>query len=383
MQRLFSVLFGISLVALAVLVLLAIPSQTPASGMARLLLPVLAPLTVAFFVLRHRAQARIGQGFMKPGTTALTKAQATSMRTVIINNMMTVKTSPNAKGTPRYLVATEISRLTAEWNSSGKAGTQTDAELNSLYLLQRYALDEGSDEQRKALLADVADPAPFLAMRSQVEAIQVGNLSDQQAFAAWKAAVGNTNMTHLLKDGWIPFLRSLPHPDPILWHGVATDFHEIEHGGRLEAAFWILEQPECDRATASDFIRGFVANELFELAVRSGNAARVKTFQEVIHRYNSRFYVWFGIPPDAGDITPISEAVDGPFGDAALAGMISRIARSVGIAPLTAPVNLLLKDDIPDNPMPGLVRSPYDFWDDAGLHLRFPGRNWRQGSSSA
>ena len=110
-----------------------------------------------------------------------------------------------------------------------------------------------------------------------------------------------------MKDGWIPFLRGLSHRDPFLWHGIATDFHEINHRGRLDAAFWILEQPECDRATSSDFIRGFGATELFEFAAKSKDTARLNAFQEVINRYNSGDYIWFGLEPDVGGIEPTAE----------------------------------------------------------------------------
>lgn len=381
MLRFLDPLFGIGLIALSLSGLLAIPSDTPASGIARIAFAVLAPVTIVLFVVRRRERAKVGMGLMKPGTPGLGKRQHTAMTAVVVNNMMMVKSHPHAKGTDRYVVAMEISRLSAEWSAKRKAGRQTDAELHSLYLLQSYALDTGPEERRQSLLNDVADTAPFLALRKKVEDIRGKGASDRQAHDEWKAAVGNTKMGHLLKDGWIAFLQSLPHPDPYLWHGVATDFHEINHRGRLDAAFWILEQPECDRATASDFIRGFVATELFEIAAKSNDAPRLTKFHEVIKRYNSGYYVWFGFAPDGGDITPIAERIDGPFDDKAVAAMLNRISHATGISAPTAPIGLLAIDDTPNKPMPGLVRSPYDFWDDAGLHLRYPGRVWRKTSA--
>ncbi|THD84850.1 hypothetical protein E7811_03750 [Aliigemmobacter aestuarii] len=381
MQRLFDVLFGVSLIALALSGLLAIPSDTLTTGFARVAFAALSPVTVVLFVLRRRERAKAGTGLMKPGTPGLTKAQATSMRLAVANALMAAKTHPNAQGTEIYAIAQEISRLSTEWKAARKTGTQTDAELQSLFLLLSYALDTGPEDRRQALLVDVADTSPFFALRKKVEELRRRDASDRQAYSEWMAAVGNTNMDHLLKDGWIPFLRSLSHPDPYLWHGIATDFHDIDHRGRLEAAFWILEQPECDRATASDFIRGFVANELFEIAAKTKDTARLSAFQAVINRYNAGSYTWFGMVPDAEGITPIAEMLDGPFDDKAVAAMMNRITWSAGIPAFPAPIGLLAGDDRPKNPMPGLVRSPYDFSDDAGLHLRYPGRDWRKTSS--
>lgn len=127
MQRLFGLLFGVSLIALSLSGLLAIPSDTSASGFARVALAVLAPVSIVLFVLRRRERAKEGMGLMKPGTPGLSKAQATPMRATVINTMMAVKTHPNAKGTDTYVVTQEISRLSAEWKATRKTGTQTDA----------------------------------------------------------------------------------------------------------------------------------------------------------------------------------------------------------------------------------------------------------------
>lgn len=371
-----SVLFGVSLIALALAVLLAIPSDTPASGIARLLVPVLAIVTVALFVLHRRATAAVGAGLLRPGSAAgLGKAEHTAMALAVVNALMDAKAAPGGKQSAEYIVGQEISRLTAEWKAARKTGPMSPAETRSLYQLAQYALAPVSEDERQVFLKDVVDPTLFVALRQKVVQIQTGKQVARRDFEAWKAAVGNTDMTHLLKDGWIAFLRSLDAPDPVLWHGVATDFHGIEARGRLEAAFWILQQPECDRATASDFIRGFVANELLETAARTADTHRLAEFQDVIDRYNAGFYAWFGIKPDVGGIEPIAETISGPFDDGAVATMMDRIVRMTGIPPLRKPVGLLGHDAKPDTPMPGTIRSPYDFWDDAGLHLRYPGAN--------
>lgn len=374
------ILFGIALIALGLSALLAIPSDTPVSGAARLLLPFFAALTAGLFVLRRRATTASGSGLLKPGReTRLAKEEHAAMTLGVLQTLMNAKAAPDGKKSAEYLVGQEISRLTAEWKAGQKDRLQTPAETRSLYQLAQYALAPVSEDQRKAFLKDVADPSLFLGLRQKVVEIQTRKEGLQRAYAEWQAAVGSTDMTHLLKDGWIAFLRGIDPPDPVLWHGVATDFHGIEAHGRLEAAFWILNQAGCDRATASDFIRGFMANELLERAVQTGDTQRLTAFQDVIRRYNAGFYAGFGIRADAGGIEPIAERIDGPFDDAAVAGMMTRIARSAGIPPLVVPVGLLGANDKPDNPSPVSARSPYDFWDDAGLHLRYPGPDWRDG----
>jgi hypothetical protein len=377
MRKPFDVAFGLGLIALALSVLMAIPSDTSTSSIARILVPVLAVATGALFVLRRRATDAVGVGLLKPGRyPPLDKKEHAAMTLRVINVLMDGKASQGST-TAQSIVTEELSRLTAEWTAKRRTGVQTGPETRSLFQLANFALANIPDEKRAEYLKDVADPKLFHALRQKVLPLETDKQTRQQDFADWKASVGKTDMTHLLKDGWIAFLRHLPAPDPVLWHGIATDFHAIEARGRLEAAFWILAQPECDRATASDFIRGFVAVELLERTARAGDTQRLAAFHDVITRYNSAFYRWFGIVPDAGGIEPIAEALDGPFDDTAVARMMDRIVRDTGIKPLPKPVGLLGHDTRPDHPMPGLNRSPYDFWDDAGLHLRYPGPGWR------
>jgi hypothetical protein len=292
----------------------------------------------------------------------------------VVNALMDAKAAPGGKQSAEHIVGQEISRLTEEWKAARKTGAMSPAETRSLYQLARYARAPVSEEEREVCLKDVADPALFLSLRKKVVDIQAGQQSAQRDFDDWKAAVGRTDMSHLLKDGWIAFFRSLDAPDPLLWHGIATDFHGIEAHGRLGAAFWILAQPECDRATASDFIRGFVANELMETAARTGDTVRLKAFQDVIDRYNAGFYARSGIGPNVGGIEPIAETIIGPFDDRAVATMMDRIVRDTRITPLRKPVGLLGHEAKPIDPMPITTRSPYDFWDDAGLHLSIRGR---------
>jgi hypothetical protein len=315
---------------------------------------------------------------LKPGRYRKPDEKVLNQMTAYVTGIYKAGMKAKGRVTPDSLVCEEFVRLNEVWRAARTGKTGTFAEIRSLYQLGLYATSDGPDEKLAAYLKDVADPAPFIALRQKVLALATDRQSRQRAFEDWKATVGSTDMTHLLKDGWIPFLRSLPAPDPDLWHGVATDFHAIEARGRLDAAFWILEQGQCDKATASDFIRGFVANELLEKAARARNQQRLTAFQDVIDRYNAGFYLRFAIVPDAAGIEPIAETTEGPFDDRAVGAMVDRIVRKTGIPPLRKPVGLLRHEDKPNAPMAGTVRSPYDFQDDAGLHLRYPGPDWRQ-----
>lgn len=98
-----------------------------------------------------------------------------------------------------------------------------------------------------------------------------------------------------LADGWFAFLASLDGPDIPLWHDIATDFDEL-YGDRLNAVYWILEQPECDRATAWEFVVEAILNEflLSELMEDNRNpdlaVSRRGLFEAVLHRWSEGFY---------------------------------------------------------------------------------------------
>ncbi|KQB97860.1 hypothetical protein AL073_02740 [Loktanella sp. 1ANDIMAR09] len=103
-----------------------------------------------------------------------------------------------------------------------------------------------------------------------------------------------------LTDGWFPFLVSLEGPDIPLWHQIATDFDDL-YGDRLNAAYWILEQPECDRATAWEFVVEAILNEvlLAELKEDTKNpnlpVSRRSLFEAVLRRWSEGFYRYHSI----------------------------------------------------------------------------------------
>lgn len=223
----------------------------------------------------------------------------------------------------------------------------------------------------------------FLQRREQRESVAAP--SSPAAMRPKPLEPQDQDMNHLLKHGWMYFLGQLERPDPRLWHEIATDFHEIDSpqdrgrplvpfvgidpGGRLDVAFWIVEQPDCDRATASDFIRGFVANELYEIAVRDKATALLSAFSAVIKRYNSGFYRWHGIHADELGIEPIAGPSYKTFDETAVADMMAQIERRYGADPIERPVNLLVFEDVPVNPMPGAFDAGlmYSSQDGTGL----------------
>ena len=100
---------------------------------------------------------------------------------------------------------------------------------------------------------------------------------------------------HLLKEGWLPFLSKLDGPDILLWHQIATDFNDMA-GDRLHAAYWILEQPDCDRATARDFIIGMIVYDALSYDIArdrkepSLQVPKRAQFEAVLKRWEDGFY---------------------------------------------------------------------------------------------
>lgn len=262
--------------------------------------------------------------------------------------------------------------------------TRSDDELRSERQLLRFVETFKADRSAPPLkeLRGVRDKAVFLDLRKKVDDWYARRAASAEAYTAWKQHVGDVNRGYLLEDGWVRFLESLDGPDIHLWHGVATDFHDIE-GDRLSGAFWILEQPECDKATASDFILLFVAYMLERPDVVGDTLAR---FADVVLRYNTGFYKFHSIR--AG------ETRQATFAEGSVDAEMKRMAeRAVGWAEkrsqdtkalvaqhagLPRPVGLLDPSIDPIDGDERNVSSGYAFWDDAGLHLSYPGMNWRQ-----
>lgn len=105
--------------------------------------------------------------------------------------------------------------------------------------------------------------------------------------------------------GWIAFLEQYQNDiggaDIQLWHDVATDFRQMR-GDRLQAAFWITRQPECDKATAWHFIAGLISWEILESELIDTDAATFDSitaeFIGLLHRWNTGAYRHHSLPLD-------------------------------------------------------------------------------------
>ncbi|MEP2766581.1 MAG: hypothetical protein ABJU46_06905 [Paracoccaceae bacterium] len=215
-----------------------------------------------------------------------------------------------------------------------------------------------------------------LRLRKLVDDWHAEHTAATKAYQDWLAEVGDVDQSHLLKDGWIAFLESLPSPDINLWHGIATDFHDM-FGDRLDAAFWIVEQEECDRATASDFIAGYLR---FNLSAEYADITKpdegLDRFVSIIKAYNSGRYKSHALA--AGTHIGHEFALD----DVAASEILSEYQTAHGLTDLPRPMNLIKSTTPAPDPNPSLFASPYAFSDDVGLHLKYPGPNWRSAAQN-
>lgn len=248
---------------------------------------------------------------------------------------------------------------------------RSDDELRSERKLLRFVEPGTRDRTAPPMeeLRDVRRKDVFLALRKKVDDWYAEAARREAAHQAWLGKVGDTDQGHLLKDGWIAFLQSLPGPDIRLWHGIATDFHELD-GDRLDAAFWILEQAACDRATASDFIAGYLRYRLGDgHAGSSRRDARLARFASLVEAYNAGRYTAHSIR--AG------EHLGNAMRDSEADAILGRYELAQGIEGLPRPKGLIDSTIDPSDPPDRGYKSPYAFWDDAGLHLAYPGPDWR------
>ncbi|MEP1638749.1 MAG: hypothetical protein ABJJ99_20180 [Ascidiaceihabitans sp.] len=250
----------------------------------------------------------------------------------------------------------------------------SDDELRSERKLYRF-MDRGKQDRTTPPIQElrgVRRKDVFLHMRKIVDDWYAARAAKDTAYQEWLVEVGEMDQTHLLKDGWIAFLESLSGSDIHLWHGIATDFHDL-FGDRLDAAFWIVQQDACDRATASDFIAGylyyFLSAEYVDITKRD---ARLNDFLSVIRAYNAGKYTAHSIK--AGTHT------DCALDDATAAEILIKYEAAQGLTNLPRPKGLINSTIPPSDSNTRGYASPYAFWDDAGLHLEYPGPDWRNAS---
>lgn len=335
---------------------------------------VMAGLTVALYTARYAYLVRFGRlGLLKP--TLFWKPLKPEVRKLAVG--------ASAAG----LAMTAISHRSNLWSDGVDAITtkemikikelgfgrksRSDDELRSENQLRRF-MDIGKQDRHSPPnqeLKNVRRKDVFLRMRKIVDDWYAERADRNQAYQDWLAEVGETDQTHMLNDGWIPFLESLPGPDINLWHGVATDFHDL-YGDRLDAAFWIVQQDVCDKATVSDFISGYLyfhlSADYSDITVRD---ERLELFLSVIDAYNAGMYKAHSIT--AGTFVGVD------LDDIAAAEILTKYEGAQGLTNLPRPKGLMNGTIPPRDSNARSYASPYAFWDDAGLHLRYPGPDWR------
>ena len=333
--------------------------------------PLVAALVLLALLLRKIRfwlQMRYGRlGLMMPGSRRkLSRAKRLLMESEPA--LSADGTEHLAEDHPRRVMASVIQRLQEEWTADDAERSLSDDEVTSLYKLHMYVDPSGEDRETppQIQLRDIQDVALFHSLRHRVDTWYSARAAEKTAYEAWLNEIGGGSMNHLLANGWGPFLKGQPDVDAELWHGIAANLDQIEENGRLKAAFWILSQPACDKATASDFIRGFVYSKRLEQAVRRRDGDTVAAFARVVRRYNAGFYTLHSIRSGR-----FIRTIEG-YGDDAVKRDLERLEKRRKLPKLPRPKGLLDRT----GPAPDMGKRDYTsafaFSSDRGLHLRPP-----------
>lgn len=371
----------IPLMLLINLALIALVIQGPenVARQSMFLLPAALVVTLALFlkVRRTRSDKPHRYGFMThEDRPPLSSGER--LRLIGLTDERIVPTDKKPDH-PDVVVATEIRETADAWKSAAE-GPLSDDEIRSLYQLLMY-VDPGDrpmSRQPQLYLKDVRNAEAFIRLRKYTEDWR-NRLSDPEAaFDAWLEEVGDPDVNHLLLNGWVRFLESLPGNDVNLWHEIATEFDGLDDRDRLDAVFWILEQPDCDLATASDVIRGFIywgiLDKLAREAKASGKWRYVDAFRDLIKRYNSGFYTRHSLPASA-------EAEPGSDCDLKFLGkQVAKTCKSTGMSQMPRPRGLFFTETPGPDPLPDGYIAPYAYELEAGLYLKFPGVSGREAS---
>ena len=259
--------------------------------------------------------------------------------------------------TPLSLVDAEVIRLVKTWHR-GPNQPLSDDEMRSIELLYRVGV--GGDQ----------DVLPAIEPEDQ------GIIEDWETINAlrdrtWLEKVGDPDASYMVSRGWIPFLKLLDPPDIKLWHNVVNTFHDL-YGHQLEAAYWILAQPQCDKATVYGFFTGYIGygdlRILLKDAAREGRSliGAAKPLVEVVNRWNTGFYRWHSLSYDE-DETPNENLEDG----AALNETLASLSAEFGVyLPLISDIEFDPKAPIDD--MSRSADSRFEYCDGHPLQLGFP-----------
>ncbi|MEM8979004.1 MAG: hypothetical protein AAGD04_05935 [Pseudomonadota bacterium] len=345
---------------------------------------ILSGLSAAVFVGSKWWMIRFGRiGYLKPRlfkkrlTPQQHKALLAQSAAALASEALSAKMQAQNNQTPRlgFDLRLEMSKL--KELGINRPDRSSD-ELLSEKLLIRFIDQKNADRSAppKKLLRDVRDKREFLRLRAKVDDWYVARSHRAEAFEAWEAEIGHQDQSHLLKEGWIAFLKTLPGPDIHLWHGIATDFHNMSDD-RLDAAFWIVEQQACDRTTASEFIMGFLQAylDLGASDPKGENRTRapdpqLRRFLPVVRRYNDGFYKAQSLPANLHAVVLLT--------DAEADRILTKYEHATGLRQLERPRGIVKVGDQPTHASDRGYKSPYDFYDEAGLHLKYPGPDWRQ-----
>ena len=341
--------------------------------------PLLAGLVLGAMMLRKLRfwlQVRSGRlGLMMPGwRRALRQSQRLAMESEPA--LSADGTEYLAEDHPRRVVAEALAVLRDRWTTAAPGRELSDDEVRSLYKLYLYAAPSIEDRTTPPAkyLRDIEDRTTFQKLRAQIDAWYAARAAEREAYASWLNEIGGGSMNHLLASGWRPFLTSQPAADAELWHAIAANMEGIEESGRLKAAFWILSKNQCDKATASDFIRSFVYDQHLANAVKRRDGDTVAAFARVVRRYNADFYKLHSLRSGR-----FARSIEG-YGDADVARDLSRLEHRNKLPALPRPVGLLDRNAPPPDKGKRTYTSALAFTPEKGLHLRPPRNDWSYAS---
>lgn len=300
----------------------------------------------------------------------------------LVNTMLTAQRNFVAQKQDRprpltqyELIDAELVKLILKWRA-GEKRPISDDELRSLDIIRRaVSLHKGEfSELRPEDAAIVIDMTPINDIRLKVSAFVNSQQAQDRERKKWLEEIGSPDASHLLKEGWVAFLQSLDGPDVDLWHSVATDMHGL-FGDRLDAAFWIMEQPECDQTTVWSFLMGILGYEVLhsEMRISDDRAYKAKhvlvpKLDQTIARWNSGFYAFHGVTYD--DNIAYNEFIDAS--DEAN-DRIDELNERFGLS--ISPLERLDFDkDNLTHDLSHSYPSPFSFTDNEGLELNYPHR---------
>lgn len=204
-----------------------------------------------------------------------------------------------------------ITALRQDWLEPRSYGEWTDRQMRSAQLLIAYCL-EANEKRAESYLVTVEDVTFFRRWRNVTQAAvkSAKRAADRATFEA-----GYDARTAKLRAVWdkarndpvcnwrgasaklhvpvpeTPFRTLLERatPDPWLWHTIATDQHELT-ADRAAGVFWLLNRPECDRATVAEFIAGYLMSENYlraaQKAAKGSDVWQFSAFADLMTRWN-------------------------------------------------------------------------------------------------